>query len=227
VTDVQLPEHHSVLATIATNRLLPVIALEDAAAARPLGEALLAGGLPCAEVTFRTAAAIEAIDAMARLEEIVVGAGTVLTAEQVDRAVDAGARFVVSPGFSPAVVRRCRQRGVPVFPGVMTPTEIQMSLDEGLSTVKFFPAEQAGGVGMIKALTAPFKAVRFIPTGGVNAANVRSYLDIPAVVAVGGTWMVPADALAAKDWARVTALVSEAVTLAARSEDPAGDEVGG
>jgi 2-dehydro-3-deoxyphosphogluconate aldolase/(4S)-4-hydroxy-2-oxoglutarate aldolase len=196
---------------VAATRLLPVIALADAADARPLGEALLAGGLPCAEVTFRTDAAVEAIRSMAKLDAMVVGAGTVLTADQVDRAVDAGARFVVSPGFSPVVVRRCRQRGVPVFPGVMTPTEIQMALDEGLSTLKFFPAEQAGGVAMIRALTAPFRAVRFIPTGGVNAANVGSYLDIPAVVAVGGTWMVPADALAAKAWDRVTDLVAEAI----------------
>jgi 2-dehydro-3-deoxyphosphogluconate aldolase/(4S)-4-hydroxy-2-oxoglutarate aldolase len=189
-----------------------VIALDSAASARPLGEALLAGGLPCAEVTFRTEAAAQAIEAMAKLDELLVGAGTVLTVEQVDRAVDAGARFVVSPGFSAAVVRRCVALGVPVFPGVMTPTELQLALDEGLSTVKFFPAEQAGGVGMIKALTAPFRTVRFIPTGGVTAASVRSYLDIPAVVAVGGTWMVPADALAAEDWSRVTSLVREAVT---------------
>jgi 2-dehydro-3-deoxyphosphogluconate aldolase/(4S)-4-hydroxy-2-oxoglutarate aldolase len=125
----------------------------------------------------------------------------------------------------PGVVRRCRQRGVPAFPGVMTPTEIQMALDEGLSTLKFFPAEQAGGVAMIKALTAPFKAVRFIPTGGVNAANVGSYLDIPAVVAVGGTWMVPADALAAKDWARVTQLVADAVALATPSAAGTAAEV--
>ena len=109
------------------------------------------------------------------------------------------------------VVRRCKQRGVPVFPGVMTPTEIQMALDEGLSTVKFFPAEQAGGVSMIKALTAPLKNVRFIPTGGVNASTVGSYLAIPAVVAVGGTWMVPSDALAARDWTKITSLVAEAV----------------
>lgn len=211
VTSVHVPEQHSALATIAATRLLPVIALDDAAGARPLGEALLSGGLPCAEVTFRTGAAAEAIEAMAKLDDLVVGAGTVLTVEQVDRAVDAGARFVVSPGFSAAVVRRCVVLGVPVFPGVMTPTELQSALDEGLSMVKFFPAEQAGGIGMIKALTAPFRTVRFIPTGGITAANVRSYLDIPAVMAVGGTWMVPADALAAKDWSRVTALASEAV----------------
>ena len=222
-----MPEHHhSVLRVIEQNRLLPVIALPDASGARPLGEALLAGGLSCAEVTFRTDAAVEAIAAMAAIDGLLVGAGTVLSPEQVDRAVAAGARFVVSPGFSAAVVRRCRERGVPVFPGVMTPTEIQMALEEGLSTVKFFPAEQAGGVGMIKALSAPFRSVRFIPTGGVNAANVRSYLDIPAVVAVGGTWMVPADALAAKDWARVTVLVCEAVQAVKSGEADRGGNGG-
>jgi Entner-Doudoroff aldolase len=203
---------------IAKDRLLPVIALKEARAARPLGEALVAGGLSCAEVTFRTDAAVEAIAAMAAIDGLLVGAGTVLSPEQVDQAVAAGARFVVSPGFSRAVVRRCRERGVPAFPGVMTPTEIQMALEEGLSTVKFFPAEQAGGVGMIKALSAPFRSVRFIPTGGVNAGNVRSYLDIPSVVAVGGTWMVPADAIAAEDWVRITALVSEAVQVVKSGE---------
>jgi 2-dehydro-3-deoxyphosphogluconate aldolase/(4S)-4-hydroxy-2-oxoglutarate aldolase len=134
---------------------------------------------------------------------MLVGAGTVLTAEQADRAVEAGARFVVTPGFGPAVVRRCQELGVPVFPGVATATEIQMALDAGLSTVKFFPAEQLGGVAMVKALAAPFRSVRFIPTGGVNPGNIASYLAVPSVVAVGGTWMVAPDRLAAKDWAGV------------------------
>jgi 2-dehydro-3-deoxyphosphogluconate aldolase/(4S)-4-hydroxy-2-oxoglutarate aldolase len=213
VTRPHLPEQDSALAAITARRLLPVIALQDAADARALGQALLAGGLRVAEVTFRTDAAAGAIEAMAKLDELVVGAGTVLTPGQVDRAVDAGARFVLSPGFSAAVVGRCRERRVPVYPGVMTPTDIQAALDAGLSTLKFFPAGQAGGTAMIKALAAPFRTVRFIPTGGVNAANVKSYLDIPAVVAVGGTWMVPAVALVERDWARVTALVTQAVRL--------------
>jgi 2-dehydro-3-deoxyphosphogluconate aldolase/(4S)-4-hydroxy-2-oxoglutarate aldolase len=211
VTDVHIPEQFTPLEVIAASRLLPVIALSRADDAAPLAEALLAGGLPCAEVTFRTDAAVASIEAMARYPDLMVGAGTVLSADQVDRAVDAGARFVVSPGFGPAVVRRCQHHGIPVFPGVMTPTEIQMALDEGLGTLKFFPAEQAGGVGMIKALTAPFRSVRFIPTGGVSAANVSEYLSIPAVVAVGGTWMAPADALSNRDWTRVTELVRAAV----------------
>lgn len=211
MSSVHRSETESVLAALSTTRLLPVIALQDAADAHALGKALLAGGLSFAEVTFRTDAAAEAIASMAKLDELVVGAGTVLTPVQVDRAVAAGARFMVSPGFSVAVARRCRQLGVPFFPGVMTPTDIQAALEEGLSTLKFFPAEQAGGVGMIKALSAPFRNVRFIPTGGVNTANLESYLALPAVIAVGGSWMVPANALAQRNWARVTELVRQAV----------------
>ncbi|MBX6389626.1 MAG: bifunctional 4-hydroxy-2-oxoglutarate aldolase/2-dehydro-3-deoxy-phosphogluconate aldolase [Frankia sp.] len=208
------------IAAIATDRVLPVIALPDAADAAPLGEALLAGGLRCAEVTFRTSAAAAAIRAMAALGELVVGAGTVLTPGQVDEAVAAGARFVVSPGFGPAVVRRCQELGVPVFPGVQTPTEIQLALDHGLDTVKFFPAAQAGGVDMIRALAAPFRSVRFIPTGGVSAANAADYLAIPAVLAVGGTWMVPGQALAARDWDRVRSLAAGAVAVARAARPP-------
>jgi 2-dehydro-3-deoxyphosphogluconate aldolase/(4S)-4-hydroxy-2-oxoglutarate aldolase len=194
-----------VLELIAAGRILPVVVLEDAAGAEPLAAALLEGGLRAIEVTFRTEAAAAAIAGITKYqEEMLVGAGTVLTAEQVDRAVEAGARFVVTPGFGPAVVRRCQELGVPVFPGVATATEIQMALDAGLSTVKFFPAEQLGGVTMVKALSAPFRSVRFIPTGGVNAGNAASYLTLPSVVAVGGTWMVAPDLLAANDWAAVT-----------------------
>jgi 2-dehydro-3-deoxyphosphogluconate aldolase/(4S)-4-hydroxy-2-oxoglutarate aldolase len=192
------------LELIAAGRILPVVVLEDASGAEPLATALLEGGLRAIEVTFRTDAAAAAIAGITKYtEEMLVGAGTVLTAEQADRAVEAGARFVVTPGFGPAVVRRCQELGVPVFPGVATATEIQMALDAGLSTVKFFPAEQLGGVAMVKALAAPFRSVRFIPTGGVNPGNIASYLAVPSVVAVGGTWMVAPDRLAAKDWAGV------------------------
>jgi 2-dehydro-3-deoxyphosphogluconate aldolase/(4S)-4-hydroxy-2-oxoglutarate aldolase len=212
VTSVHISEHDA----IAAGKLVPVIALDRAESAPALANALLEGGLRCAEVTFRTEAAADAIKSMADgFPEMLVGAGTVLTVEQVDRAVDAGAKFVVSPGFGPKVVRRCAERGIPIFPGVATASEIQMALDEGITTVKFFPAEQAGGVGMIKALAAPFKQVRFIPTGGVNTKNVADYLAIPAVIAVGGSWMVPTDALKAGDWARVTQLTSEAVKAVA------------
>lgn len=201
------------LELIAAGRILPVVVLDDAAGAEPLAEALLEGGLRAIEVTFRTDAAAAAIAGISRYtEEMLVGAGTVLTAEQVDRAVEAGARFVVTPGFGPPVVKRCQELGVPVFPGVATATEIQMALDAGLTTVKFFPAEQLGGVAMVKALSAPYRSVRFIPTGGVNAANIGSYLAVPSVIAVGGTWMVAPDLLAAKDWAAVTNRTRTAVS---------------
>jgi 2-dehydro-3-deoxyphosphogluconate aldolase/(4S)-4-hydroxy-2-oxoglutarate aldolase len=194
-----------VLEIIAAGRILPVVVLEDASGAEPLAAALREGGLRAIEVTFRTDAAAAAIAGITKYDEdMLVGAGTVLTAEQADRAVEAGARFIVTPGFGPAVVRHAQELGVPVFPGVATATEIQMALDAGLSTVKFFPAEQLGGVAMVKALAAPFRSVRFIPTGGVNAGNIASYLAVPSVVAVGGTWMVAPDLLAAKDWAGVT-----------------------
>jgi 2-dehydro-3-deoxyphosphogluconate aldolase/(4S)-4-hydroxy-2-oxoglutarate aldolase len=203
-----------VLATIAAGRILPVVVLNDARDAAPLASALTAGGLRSAEVTFRTDAAADAIRVMSENPELLVGAGTVLTRAQVDRAVDAGARFVVSPGFSPAVVRHCQDLGIPVFPGVSSATEIQMALDAGLETVKFFPAEQLGGVAMIKALAAPFRSVRFIPTGGVNTRNLPDYLAVPAVLAVGGTWMVAPDLLAAGKWDEVTSLTAAAVAAA-------------
>jgi 2-dehydro-3-deoxyphosphogluconate aldolase/(4S)-4-hydroxy-2-oxoglutarate aldolase len=196
---------------IGAARLLPVVVLQEARAADPLAGALLDGGLGCVEVTFRTEAAADAIRAMAKRPELFVGAGTVLTSEQVDRAVDAGARFVVSPGFGPAVVRRCAELGVPVFPGVASATEIQMALDAGLRTVKFFPAEQLGGASMIKALAAPFRDVKFVPTGGITTASLGGYLAIPAVLAVGGTWMVAPDLLAAGDWGEVTRRTAAAV----------------
>ena len=193
---------------------MPVVVLHDAEQAAPLGAALVAGGLRSIEVTFRTDAAEEAIRTLAKDPNLVVGAGTVLTVDQVNRAVDAGARFMVSPGFGPAVVRRCQELGVPIFPGVATATEIQMALDAGLETVKFFPAEQLGGAKMVKALAAPYRAVKFIPTGGVTAANLRDYLAIPAVTAVGGTWMVAAGLLNAGQWDEVTRLTAEAVSVA-------------
>jgi 2-dehydro-3-deoxyphosphogluconate aldolase / (4S)-4-hydroxy-2-oxoglutarate aldolase len=204
VTDVR----NAVLA----GRLVPVVVLAESAHAAPLGEALLAGGLRCAEVTFRTAAAAASIKAMtAANPDLIVGAGTVLTAEQVDLALDAGARFVVSPGFGPAVVKRCLERQIPVFPGATTATEVQMALDAGLDTVKFFPAEAAGGARMIEALAAPFPGVRFIPTGGIGLDNLARYLAIPSVVAVGGSWMVPVPLVDNADWAGITRLTVEAV----------------
>ncbi|GAA3266218.1 bifunctional 4-hydroxy-2-oxoglutarate aldolase/2-dehydro-3-deoxy-phosphogluconate aldolase [Dactylosporangium vinaceum] len=207
---------------IAAKKIIPVVVLEDAADAADLADALVAGGLGCAEVTFRTAAAAAAIKAMAERPGMLVGAGTVLTAAQVDRAVDAGARFIVSPGFSPTVVARAQARGVPVFPGAASPTEIMQALDAGLDIVKFFPAEQLGGVPMLKALSAPFGGVRFIPTGGVNTGNLASYLGVKSVLAVGGTWMVAPELLAARDWDGVTARTKAALAVSASSASASG-----
>ncbi|GGM44661.1 ketohydroxyglutarate aldolase [Dactylosporangium sucinum] len=212
VTDV-----HDTEQAIAAGGLVPVVVLQDAADAAPLAEALLAGGLRCVEVTFRTDAAAAAIAAMARYPELLVGAGTVLTVEQAGRALDAGARFVVSPGFGPAVVRQCAGAGVPVYPGAATATEIQMAVDAGLRTVKFFPAEPLGGAPMVQALAAPFRDMRFIPTGGITSAQLPAYLALPSVLAVGGTWMVAPDLLAARDWAEVTRRTAAAVAVAADS----------
>lgn len=191
-------------------RILPVVVINDAARASALGEALVAGGIPVAEVTFRTDAAVAAIRAMASNSELLVGAGTVLTSGQVDRAAEAGARFIVSPGFSLDVVRRAQEHGLPIFPGAVTPTEIIAALDAGLTTLKFFPANIYGGPAALKALGAPFPQVRFIPTGGVSPANVAEYLALPNVAAVGGSWMVPAHAIHAGDFNTIERLCREA-----------------
>jgi 2-dehydro-3-deoxyphosphogluconate aldolase/(4S)-4-hydroxy-2-oxoglutarate aldolase len=213
------PRSGDVLGAIGTHRLVPVVVLEDPRAARPLADALVAGGLRCAEVTFRTPAAEAALAAMAEDPRLLVGAGTVVRAEQVDRAVAAGARFVVSPGFSAAVVRRCRQAGVPVIPGVATATEIQAAGEEGLAVLKFFPAEPLGGLAMLTALATPFPEVRFVPTGGIRPAQLAGYLADPRVLAVGGTWMVAPKLVAAGDWDQISRLTAEAVALAGNGSE--------
>lgn len=202
------------LAAALERRVIPVVVLEDAGAAPALANALVAGGLPVAEVTFRTAQAAEAIEVLSRDTELLVGAGTVVRAELVDRAVDAGARFVVAPGFSRAVVERCRDLGVPVMPGVATASEVMAALEYGLDVVKFFPAEASGGVAALSALAAPFPGVRFVPTGGITAGNARDYLEHPAVAAIGASWMVAPALLAAGDFAEVTRRTTEVVALA-------------
>lgn len=193
----------SVADVLGSHRVVPVVVLEDADRADDLGAALVAGGLPVAEVTFRTPDAATVLRRLADRGDLVVGAGTVITAAQVDRAHDAGARFVVSPGLSASVVRRCGELGLPVVPGVCTATEIVAALDLGLDTVKFFPAEAYGGLPTIKALAAAFPQVRFVPTGGITAASAPAYLAHPAVAAIGGSWMVAPDLLAAGDWDEV------------------------
>jgi 2-dehydro-3-deoxyphosphogluconate aldolase/(4S)-4-hydroxy-2-oxoglutarate aldolase len=205
-----------VLSALSTARLVPVVVLDDAADADGLAGALVAGGLPVAEVTFRTAAAPDCIRVMAARGDILVGAGTVLTVAQVDQAVAAGASFVVSPGLSRAVVERCGEHGVLALPGAVTATEVQGALELGLSTVKFFPAGTCGGAAAIRALAAPFGGVRFVPTGGVGPGNLAEYLAVPAVAAVGGSWMVPRDLVAAGDFAGIQQLTSDAVALARR-----------
>ena len=205
----------SVLETLAAHRIVPVVVLDDAADAAPLAEALVAGGLPVAEVTFRTAAAEESIRVMAARGDIVIGAGTVLTPEQGDLAVAAGATYIVSPGTSAKVVDRAREHGIAVLPGAVTPTEIQAALELGFDTLKFFPAGTYGGPAALKALSAPFGGVKFVPTGGVGLNNLAEYLAVPAVAAVGGSWMVPTAAIRAGDFATVQQLTAEAVALAA------------
>jgi 2-dehydro-3-deoxyphosphogluconate aldolase / (4S)-4-hydroxy-2-oxoglutarate aldolase len=195
-------------------RVVPVVVLADADRAEGLADALVAGGLHVAEVTFRTAAAAESIRRMAKHPGLVVGAGTVVRAEQVDQAADAGARFVVSPGLSAAVVARARERGIDVLPGVVTPSEVIAALDLGISTLKFFPAAQYGGVATLKALASPFPGVRFIPTGGVSLADLVDYLSLPTVPAVGGSWMVRPDLVAAGDFAAITELTEQTVRAA-------------
>lgn len=203
------------LAALSAARLVPVVVLDDAKDADPLAAALVAGGLPVAEVTFRTSAAAEAIRVMAARGDVLLGAGTVLTPDQVDRAVDAGASYIVSPGLSRAVVERAAERGVPALPGAVTATEIQAALELGITTVKFFPAGTSGGAPAISALAAPFGGVRFVPTGGVGPKNLHEYLSIPAVAAVGGSWMVPKDKVKAGDFAGITELTAQAIALAA------------
>ncbi len=202
-----------VLSALSASRLVPVVVLDDAADANPLAEALVAGGLPVAEVTFRTAAAQDSIRAMADRGDILVGAGTVLTPDQVDQAVTAGASYVVSPGLSRAVVERCQEHGVLALPGAVTATEIQAALELGLTTVKFFPAGTSGGAPAIAALAAPFGDLRFVPTGGIGPKNLHEYLAVPAVAAVGGSWMVPRAMVKAGDFAEITRLTAQAVAL--------------
>ncbi len=211
--------------------LVPVVAIDDAKDAVALGRALIAGGLPCAEITFRTAAAEESIRRISsELPEMLVGAGTVLTVEQVQKAVAAGARFIVSPGMDASVVRYCVDNDIPVTPGVASPTDIQAALALGLKVLKFFPAEALGGLETLKAIAAPFGQVRFIPTGGVITANLLEYLSFPKVHACGGSWMVKADLIRDGRFEEITRITREAVLtmlgfgLAHIGINTAGDE---
>lgn len=194
--------------------IVPVVVLNDAKDALPLADALIKGGLPCAEVTFRTEAAEESIRRMTKTyPTMLVGAGTVLTVEQVDRAVDAGAKFIVSPGFDPEIVDYCLEKNIPVFPGCITPSEVAQAVKRGLQVVKFFPAEQFGGVSTIKALAAPYTTVKFMPTGGINATNLKDYLGCDKIICCGGSWMVKGDLIKAGEFDKICEMTKEAVEL--------------
>ena len=194
--------------------VVPVVVLEDTKDAVPLAKALVEGGLPCAEVTFRTEAAEESIRLMTeQFPEMLVGAGTVLTREQVDAAVAAGAKFIVSPGFDPEIVDYCLEKEIPVFPGCITPSEVAQAVKRGLKVVKFFPAEQFGGVATIKAMTAAYVGIKIMPTGGINPKNVREYLACDKIFACGGSWMVKGDMIKAGEFDKIEAMTKEAVEI--------------
>lgn len=194
--------------------IIPVVVLNDVKDALPLAERLMKGGLPCAEVTFRTAAAEESIRQIAKaFPDMIVGAGTVLTTEQADRAIDAGARFIVSPGFNPKVTEYVLKRGVPMTPGVCTPSEIEAAMSLGLDVLKFFPAEPSGGLGMIKAVCAAYVNLHLMPTGGINAQNVRDYLKYEKIVACGGSWMVSGALIKEGKFDQIESLVREAAGI--------------
>jgi len=208
----------TVLDTLAQHRLVPVVVVDGAEQGLGLADALIAGGLPVAEITLRTAGGLDAIRAVAaERPDVVVGAGTVTTAAQVDDVVGAGARYIVSPGLSRAVVERAQEHGVPVLPGVATATEVMTALDLGVETVKLFPASVVGGPAALKALAAPFPGLRFVPTGGVSADNLPDYLALKPVLAVGGSWMVAKGLVDAGDWAEITRRTTEAVDLTKES----------
>lgn len=205
-------EQNSVIEQIGRIGIVPVVKIDRAEDARPLAGALCAGGLPCAEITFRTDAAAEAISIMAaEFPHMCVGAGTVLNAEQVDAAAAAGAKFIVSPGLNPRTVKYCTEKKIPVIPGVSCPSEMEQAIELGLDTVKFFPAEQSGGLAKIKAMAAPYANMKFMPTGGISAKNLVSYLDFDKIIACGGSWMVPGDLINQGAWDKIEQLTREAV----------------
>lgn len=205
---------NAVLEQLGKIGIVPVVVLENADDAQKLGKCLVEGGLPCAEVTFRTAAAEESIRRMsAAYPDMLVGAGTVLTTEQVDRACAAGAKFIVSPGLNPKVVRYCLDKNIPVCPGTQTPSEMEAAIELGLDVVKFFPAEPAGGLKMIKAVASVYQQLKFMPTGGLNATNVREYLQYDRIFACGGSWMVSKALVKAGEFDKIEALVKEAAQI--------------
>jgi 2-dehydro-3-deoxyphosphogluconate aldolase / (4S)-4-hydroxy-2-oxoglutarate aldolase len=202
-----------VLAIIGNSRVLPIVAIKNAKDAIPLALALKAGGLPLVEVTFRTEAAEEAIRAIASKGDMLVGAGTIVTVEQAQKAIAAGAKFMVSPGLDAEVVKFCLDKDVPITPGICTPTEVMAAMKLGLSTLKFFPAEAYGGLKTLKAISAPLGSVKFIPTGGVNTKNLAEYLAFPKVLACGGTWLATSEMIEQGRFGEITNLCREALKI--------------
>ena len=208
---------NAILEQVSKFGVVPVVVLNDVKDAEPLAKALCEGGLPCAEVTFRTAAAEESIRVMCeKYPEMLVGAGTVLTIDQVDRAVNAGAKFIVSPGFDPEIVDYCLSKDILVLPGCITPSEVAQAVKRGLKVIKFFPAEAAGGIKMIKAMAAPYTSVNFMPTGGISEKNLEQYLSYDRIVACGGSWMVSGALVKEGKFDEIKALTKEAVDLVAK-----------
>lgn len=203
---------HTVLEQLGLLGIVPVIAIEDAADAEPLAQALIDGGLPCAEVTFRTAAAKDAISRIAKkFPDMALGAGTVLTVDQVKAAVDCGAKYIIAPGLNPKTVEYCVTNNIPVTPGVATPSDVERALEFGLEVVKFFPAEQAGGLAYLRALAGPYGKLKFIPTGGIDEKNILSYLSFPKVLACGGSWMVKTEMISNKQFEQIKTITEAAV----------------
>jgi len=203
---------------IAQTGIIPVIKIDDPEKAIPLARALLAGNIPCMEITFRTNAGEEAIKRVKQeVPEMLLGAGTILTTDQVDRAIDAGAEFLVSPGYNPRIVDYALTKNITMVPGCSNPSDMEQAIEAGLTTIKFFPAEQAGGLDYIKAVSAPYSMLSFIPTGGINVQNLAKYLSFKKVVACGGSWMAGADLINAGDFASITALSKEASEIAAQA----------
>ena len=200
---------------IKSLRIVPVVAISDASKAEDLANALVAAGLPIAEITLRTPASLEALKIAANNKELHVGVGSLRNGEDLKKAIDAGATFAVSAGFSPSVAAEANKQGIPYFPGVSTPTEMLQALNEGITTLKFFPAETLGGVNGLKAMSAPFPGITFMPTGGITAANARQYLELPSVVAVGGSWMVAQKLIDAGDFDEIISLTKKAVKVCA------------
>jgi 2-dehydro-3-deoxyphosphogluconate aldolase/(4S)-4-hydroxy-2-oxoglutarate aldolase len=211
---------NSIIQTLETVPVVPLVQADDPEVAIATSRALQAGGLPVVEVVFRTDRALECLQAVAaEVPEVVAGAGTVLSASQAEAAVEAGAKFIVSPGLDDDVVGVAQQRNVPVFPGIVTPSELQHAFNLGLDVVKFFPASIAGGIPALKALASVFRSMRFMPTGGVSAGNLGEFLAVPAVLACGGSWLTPSDAIEKGDFDAVTALASEAVAIATEARE--------